>query len=293
MLPWSVTARLSMPSFFTWATSSGIRLAPSRREYSLCVWRWTKGILSLPPLQLAPHLLQRHATRLEQEQEMVQQVGRLGGEAGLVFGGGRDHRLDRFLADLLGDLGDPAFEQLHGIGAIGPLPGPARDGGGEPAQRVAAGVRPGHRIRLVVYEHAAEAGPLAGVAGRARLLHPIEYRIAVAVEPDLDHPLHVPGGFPLAPGGAAGAAVVVGLPRAEGTRERVPISIGQHQDVTRPALLGHHRDQSVGPEPDRRPPVVLGHAEKLSAPPAIVKSRCGSLSCSRCSIPGPPPSEPL
>src|SRR4026209_893246 len=107
MLPWPITARLSMPSFFTWATSSGIRLAPSRREYSLCVWRWTKGILSLPPLQLASHLLQRPPAPLAQDQEMVQQVGRLGGEAWPVFGGGRDHRLDRLLADLLGDLGDP------------------------------------------------------------------------------------------------------------------------------------------------------------------------------------------
>src|SRR6185503_3052641 len=33
-----------MPSFLTWPTSSGIRLAPSRREYSLWVWRWTNGI---------------------------------------------------------------------------------------------------------------------------------------------------------------------------------------------------------------------------------------------------------
>ena len=32
-----------MPSFLTCATSSGIRLAPSSREYSLWVWRWTKG----------------------------------------------------------------------------------------------------------------------------------------------------------------------------------------------------------------------------------------------------------
>src|SRR5512141_2698640 len=35
MLPWSVTARLSMPSFLTCATSSPTRFAPSRREYSL------------------------------------------------------------------------------------------------------------------------------------------------------------------------------------------------------------------------------------------------------------------
>src|SRR2546423_11458285 len=34
----------SMPSAWTGSSSSGIRLAPSRREYSLCVWRWTNAI---------------------------------------------------------------------------------------------------------------------------------------------------------------------------------------------------------------------------------------------------------
>ena len=33
-----------MPSFLTWPTSSGMRLAPSRREYSLWVWRWTNAM---------------------------------------------------------------------------------------------------------------------------------------------------------------------------------------------------------------------------------------------------------
>src|SRR2546430_6586062 len=37
-------ARESMPSAWTRSSSSGIRLAPSRREYSLCVWRWTNAI---------------------------------------------------------------------------------------------------------------------------------------------------------------------------------------------------------------------------------------------------------
>src|ERR1051326_797650 len=34
----------SMPSAWIRSSSSGIRLAPSRREYSLCVWRWTNAI---------------------------------------------------------------------------------------------------------------------------------------------------------------------------------------------------------------------------------------------------------
>src|SRR5438132_1266776 len=34
----------SMPSAWIRSSSSGIQLAPSRREYSLCVWRWTNAI---------------------------------------------------------------------------------------------------------------------------------------------------------------------------------------------------------------------------------------------------------
>src|SRR6266571_470051 len=37
-------ARESMPSAWIRSSSSGIRLATSRREYSLCVWRWTNAI---------------------------------------------------------------------------------------------------------------------------------------------------------------------------------------------------------------------------------------------------------
>src|SRR5437588_13029696 len=37
-------ARESMPSAWIRSSSSGIRLAPSRREYSLCMWRWTNAI---------------------------------------------------------------------------------------------------------------------------------------------------------------------------------------------------------------------------------------------------------
>src|SRR5690606_7320588 len=43
-LPWSVTARESIPRRLTWLTSSRIWLAPSRREYSLWVWRCTNAI---------------------------------------------------------------------------------------------------------------------------------------------------------------------------------------------------------------------------------------------------------
>src|SRR3954463_929143 len=40
--PWSVRASAGSSNSFVRATRSGIRLAPSRSEYSECVWRWTK-----------------------------------------------------------------------------------------------------------------------------------------------------------------------------------------------------------------------------------------------------------
>src|SRR6266481_9818363 len=44
-------ARESMPSAWIRSSSSGIRLAPSRREYSLCVWRWTNDTpIKIPAL---------------------------------------------------------------------------------------------------------------------------------------------------------------------------------------------------------------------------------------------------
>jgi hypothetical protein len=50
------------------------------------------------------------------------------------------------------------------------------------------------------------------VAGGPGLLHPVQHRVAVAVEPDLDDSLFVPGGLALAPQRLAAAAVVVRLP---------------------------------------------------------------------------------
>ena len=106
MLPWSVTARLSMPSFLTCATSSGIRLAPSSNEYSLWVWRWTKAMpTDCPVRQLLPDGVQRDTASLQQHQEMIEEIGRLGRETLGLLRIRRDDDLDRFLAHLLGDLG--------------------------------------------------------------------------------------------------------------------------------------------------------------------------------------------
>src|ERR1700758_2856448 len=51
----------SMPSARVRSSSSGIRLAPSRREYSLCVWRWTNAIRLAEDIGALAHCQNRAA----------------------------------------------------------------------------------------------------------------------------------------------------------------------------------------------------------------------------------------
>src|SRR2546423_567105 len=51
----------SMPSAWIRSSSSGIRLAPSRREYSLCVWRWTNAIRLAEDIGARAHCQNRAA----------------------------------------------------------------------------------------------------------------------------------------------------------------------------------------------------------------------------------------
>src|SRR5215213_5887519 len=105
MLPWSVTARLSMPSLATCATRSGIRLAPSSNEYSLWVWRCAKAMLPTTVRQLLPDGVQRDTASLQQHQKMIEEIGRLGRETLGLLRIRRDDDFDGFLAQLLRDLG--------------------------------------------------------------------------------------------------------------------------------------------------------------------------------------------
>ena len=127
MLPWSVTARLSMPSFLTCATSSGIRLAPSSNEYSLWVWRWTKAMRYRLPRAASslPDGVQRDTASLQQHQKMIEEIGRLGRETLGLLRIRRDDHLDRLLAHLLRDLGDtPRSSSSTVYEPLGPLRGP-------------------------------------------------------------------------------------------------------------------------------------------------------------------------
>src|SRR5437660_2688081 len=54
----------SMPSAWIRSSSSGIRLAPSRREYSLCVWRWTNAIRLAEDIGARVHCQNRAAPNI-------------------------------------------------------------------------------------------------------------------------------------------------------------------------------------------------------------------------------------
>src|SRR5262245_60334746 len=106
-----------------------------------------------------------------------------------------------------------------------------------------------HRIRhhptaLVVA--AKEAALAPGVAGNSlRLLDADEERVAVAVQPHLAYPLHVPGLLALAPQTPAGTRPVVSFPGLNGERERLSVHPGKHQNATCPDVLSDDRHRSL------------------------------------------------
>jgi hypothetical protein len=92
--------------------------------------------------------------------------------------------------------------------------------------------------RPVTVEGREEAALLPSVAGRAAGLDPVEERVAVAVDPYLDHPLRVPAGGTLAPQLRAGAGVVVGLAGREGLLDGLAVRVGERQNVAGRRVLG-------------------------------------------------------
>ena len=155
--------------------------------------------------------VQRDAASLQQHQEMIEEIGRLGRETLVVLRVRRHHDLDRFLAHLLRDLRHSAVEQLGGVRPLGPLRRPWAMVRASRVSTCPPGSSP--RAAAVGQPHGGEAGPGAGVAGRAGLLDPIQDRVAVAIQPDSRHALDVAGGLAFPPERLAGPAEVVGMTR--------------------------------------------------------------------------------
>src|SRR5256884_1538020 len=249
-----------MPNARIRSSRSGIRLAPSRREYSLWVWRWTNGMpLPRSGVQLLEHAVEGKLPGFEQHDEMIQQVRRLAREARPVLGGGGDHCLDRLLADLLGDLGHPVSEEPRRVGPRRLVAGALGDRAGEPREGAAA--------RL------AEAGGGARVTGRSLLAHDVQYRVAIAVHADVFDGLRVPGGRALLPQLAARAAAVVGLAGRARPLQGLAVGVRHHQHLARERALRDDGDESIVPEAHGLNPIVGGggHPLNLSALARIVK----------------------
>src|SRR2546429_151277 len=249
-----------MPSVWIRPSRSGIRLAPSRREYSLWVWRWTNGMpLPRSGVQLLEHAVEGKLPGFEQHDEMIQQVRRLAREARPVLGGGGDHCLDRLLADLLGDLGHPVSEKPRRVGPRRLVAGAFGDRAGEPREGAAG--------RL------AEAGGGARVTGRSLLAHDVQYRVAIAVHADVLDGLRVSGGRAFLPQLAARAAAVVGLAGRARPLQGLAVGVRHHQHLARERALRDDGDESIVPEAHGLNPIVGGggHPLNLSALARIVK----------------------
>src|SRR5437667_73186 len=197
---------------------------------------------------------------------MIEQVRGLAREARPVLAGGGEHRLDRLLANLLGDLGHPFLEQPRRVRARRFVAGARGDRTGE--------TREGAAGRL------AEAGGRAGVAGWPLLAHDVQHRIAIAVHTDVFHGLRVARGRALLPQLAARAAAVVGLAGRARPFQGLAVGVRHHQHLAGERALRHDGDESVGPEAHGLNPIVGGggHSLNLSALPCIVKIPAAGIS---------------
>src|SRR5215208_7043877 len=198
-----------------------------------------KRFLPVPLIEHPRHLFNAYTALLKQDQEMVQEIRRLFSKS-LIFEGG-DHDLDCLFAHLLGSVTGAAPQELRRVGALrhlavalGYRPGELREGSAE--------VR-GFPVVFAV-DGSEEAAILASVAGRPTGHDPVEQRIAVAVEADLDHSLGVAARRPLAPDLIAGAGVVVSLAGLYGLVDRLFARVGEHEDLARLCVLGDHGDET-------------------------------------------------
>ena len=103
-----------------------------------------------------------------------------------------------------------------------------------------------------VADGAEETGAAAGMAGNPGLRDQQQDRVAVAIEPQFDEALDLPGGFALAPQPVAAPAEIADAAGGERLGDRRPVHPGEHQDVPAFGVLGDGGDQAGGIEAQRR-----------------------------------------
>ena len=173
---------------------------------------------------------------VEQHGQVVEDVGRLLVDAvvGLLAGGAGD--LLGLLLDLRADA-RRVVEQLDGVGAARALALAVDE---RPLERGERLVRRG-RLRVAVVE----AGPLAGVAGRAGGLDEREQRVAVAVQAQRADVLEVAGRRALVPQLLARAAPEVQLTGLARAPHGLRVGVGEGEHLSRAPVLHDDRDEAL------------------------------------------------
>lgn len=187
----------------------------------------------MAPGQLALDVLDAESHLLEEDKEVIYEVGRLVGEAVAVAVHGLDHRLDGFLADLLGYLLDALDEETRGVGAFGHLAVALADEAGQGADEA-----------LVLGR--VEAGGRAPVAGGTCGQCLDKQGIGVAVGIGIDDAEEVAAGLALRPKAPARAAVEDDAAFAHGLVESRFVHVAQHEDFERHGILHDDGQQAVG-----------------------------------------------
>jgi len=94
--------------------------------------------LFLPVLELLQHGAQRDTARLQEHQQVIEEIGRLGRETVFILRIRCNYNFNRLFADLLRDLATALFQQRDRIGIWLGIPRPAGDQGGEATQLMPA-----------------------------------------------------------------------------------------------------------------------------------------------------------
>src|SRR5688500_14411449 len=103
-----------------------------------------------------------------------------------------------------------------------------------------------HRYPFPLLEYPEKAALAAGVAGDAAdLLHAQQHRVGVAIDAHLEHLLHVPGFFALAPQPGARARPVHRLAALHRLFQRLAVHPGDRKHAVGPLILRDDRHQPV------------------------------------------------
>src|SRR4051812_14608307 len=120
-----------------------------------------------------------------------------------------------------------------------------------------------------VIEQVEETAAAPGVAGdAARGFHLQHERVAVAVQPDLAHALHMARALALLPQGAPRPRPVHRLARIDGALQRLAAHPRDHQDLVRGGVLRHRGHQALGVPGDLVQPA---RHRRISIPRAAMK----------------------